>query len=184
MKRLPITALLLVLSASLPALAATPRVTDPDLPRALPQEGPVSVSWTDPAQFSELRFSGNRWEADRGDWVNQLAEYLQDRASKRLPDGQRMDVTITDIQRAGRYEPWRGIQMDSVRILRDTYPPRMTVNVRITDADGQVLEEGERKLYDTNYLMNGSVGNTDPLRHEKRMIDDWLRRELPAPPRA
>jgi len=184
MKPVSIPALLLVLTAALPALAGTAHVTDPDLPRALPDAGPVSVSWTDPAGFSELRYSGNRWEAQRGDWVNQLAGYVQDRASRRLADGQRMDVTITDIQRAGRYEPWRGISMDRVRIMRDTYPPRMTVNVRITGADGQVLAEGERKLHDTSYLMKGSIGDSDPLRHEKRMIDDWLRRELPGTPRA
>lgn len=183
MKRLRIPALLLVLSTALPVLAAGPHVTDPDLPRALPANGPVSVSWTDPGGFSELRFSGNRWEAERGDWVTQLAEYVQDRAGKRLADGQRMEVTITDIQRAGRYEPGHGFDMDRVRIMRDIYPPRMTLDVRITGADGQVLAEGERKLQDTNYLMGGSTNDHDPLSYEKRMIDTWLRRELPAPPR-
>src|SRR5690606_24824023 len=97
MKPVSIPALLLVLTAAVPALAGTAHVTDPDLPRALPDAGPVSVSWTDPAGFSELRYSGNRWEAQRGDWVNQLAGYVQDRATRRLADGQRMDVTITDI---------------------------------------------------------------------------------------
>lgn len=182
MKRLAIPALSLVLTATAPALAAT-RVTDPGQPRALQADGPVNVSWTDPSAFSELRYSGNRWEAERGDWVVQLAEYLQDRAGKRLDQGQQMEVTITDIQRAGRYEPWRGIGMDRVRIMRDTYPPRMTLNVRITGTDGRVLAEGERRLHDTSYMMKGGL-DQDPLRHEKRMIDTWLRRELPPAPQA
>jgi len=177
MKTLRTAALLLAL-ATAPALAARGDVTDPDRPRALPGDA-VSVSWTDPSQFSELRFSGNRWEAARGDWVTDLAEYLQERAAKRLPDGQRMEVTITDIQRAGRYEPWLGYRYDSVRIMRDHYPPRMTLSFRITDAAGQVVTEGERKLADTSYLYSVSSTNTDPLRYEKRLIDDWLRRELP-----
>lgn len=182
MKPLRSVALLLALAAT-PALAAN--VTDPDTPRTVAGEGPVAVSWTDPSQFSELRFSGNRWEAARGDWVRQLASYVQERAARRLPAGQTMDVSITDIQRAGRYEPGLGIRYDSVRIMRDVYPPRMTLSVRITDASGQVVAEGERKLADTSYLMNASTSsNTDPLRYEKRMIDDWLRRELPAPPKA
>ena len=52
-------------------------VTDPALPRALPADGPVSVEWTDPAPFSDIRFSGNPWEAQRGHWVQQLAQHLQ-----------------------------------------------------------------------------------------------------------
>ena len=102
-------------------------------------------------------------------------------AARRLPAGQRMEVTITDIQRAGRYEPWMGINYGHVRVMRDIYPPRMTLNVRITGADGQVLAEGERKLSDMSYLQNSTPVDTDNLRFEKRMIDDWLRRELPAP---
>lgn len=113
--------------------------------------------------------------------MTQLAEYLRKEAGERLAPGQSMDVTITDIQRAGRFEPGLGFRWDSVRIMRDIYPPRMTLDVRITGADGQVLAQGQHKLADTSYLMNSSLlGNTDPLRYEKRMIDDWLRRELPA----
>lgn len=173
----------------LAALAATPLyaasvVTDPDKPRALPDDGPVSVEWTDPAGFSELRFSRNRWESEQGDWVNQLARYLQQRAAARLPEGQRMDVTITDIKRAGSFEPWTGVNFDRVRVMREVYPPRMTLQVRITDADGQVVAEGERRLVDNGYMTNSAPMDTDALRHEKRMIDDWLRRELPASPRA
>ncbi len=95
-----------------------------------------------------------------------------------------MAVTITDIQRAGRYEPWLGINHSHVRVMRDVYPPRMTLNVRITGADGQVLAEGERKLADMSYLQGSMPTDTDNLRFEKRMIDTWLRRELPAPSRA
>ena len=175
--------LALALAASLPALAASNDVTDPNKPRAVQVEGPVSVSWTDPSQFSDLRFSGNRWEAARGDWVNELATHLQKSASKRLPAGQQMEVTITDIQRAGRYEPWHGMQYDRVRFLRDHYPPRMTLNVRIIDADGRVLAEGERKLADTSYMMSSSIrADSDLLRYEKRMIDTWVRRELERAP--
>ena len=152
-----------------------------DAPRALPAAGPVSVDWTDPAKFSEIAASGNRSEAARGDWLNQLAVYMRESAQKALPDGQQLQLTIVDVQRAGRYEPWMGINYGHVRVMRDIYPPRMTLNVRITGADGQVLAEGERKLSDMSYLQNSTPVDTDNLRFEKRMIDDWLRRELPAP---
>ena len=173
--------LLAALVAAPGAYARTPVVTDPSLPRELPSQDPVSVQWTDPAEFSDLRFSHNRWEAERGNWVVKLADHLQQRATARLPDGQQMDVTITDIQRAGSFEPWLGPDYSHVRMMRDIYPPRMTLQVRITDQDGQVLSEGEYKLSDMNYLHSApaTLNRSDPLRHEKRMIDDWVRRKLP-----
>ena len=48
----------------------------------------------------------------------------------------------------------------------------------------RVVSEGEQRLVDTAFLMNSRPMDTDPLRFEKDMIDTWLRRELPAPPRA
>lgn len=183
MKRLT-TCLLLAaaLFTASTAAAKTRNVTDPEAPRSLPDEGPVAVQWTDPAQFTELRFSGNRWEAERGNWVVQLAEHLRKEAAKRLPEGERLEVEITDIDRAGRYEPGRGINLDSVRIMREIYPPMVEFTFRRLDANGNVVAEGERKLRDTMYLSGStSIGSNDHLRYEKRMIDDWLRDEIGKP---
>lgn len=180
MKTLTITGLALACLLAVGGADAKPRsVADPEAPRALNVEGPVQVQWTDPAQFTELRYSRNRWDAQRGDWVETLAEYLRKQAGKMLPEGQKLDVTITDIKRAGDYEPWHGPRLDDVRIMRDIYPPRISLQFTLTDANGQIISQGERKLSDTGYLLNSSLpSNTDPLRYEKRMLDDWLRREL------
>ncbi|MGE8216504.1 hypothetical protein D3C87_805400 [compost metagenome] len=163
--------------------AAAPRtVTDPKAPRALSAEGPVQVQWTDPAQFTEIRSSTNRFEAERGDWVQQLAKYVRTAAGKQLQPGQQLEVTITDIKRAGDYEPWHGPRSNDIRVLRDVYPPRITLTYTLKDAQGQVLGEGERKLTDNGYLHNiGMQSDTDPLRYEKRLLDDWVRRDLRAP---
>ena len=150
-----------------------------DAPRALPESGPVSVRWNDPATFTELRHSRNRWESERGDWLNTLAEYLRKRAEAQLAAGERLELTITDLDLAGDYEPWLGLQHQDTRIVRDIYPPRMTVQVRHFDASGALVSEGERKLSDPAFLLGANpIGNSDPLRFEKRMIDSWLRREL------
>ncbi|OLI43022.1 membrane protein [Xanthomonas oryzae pv. oryzae] len=156
-------------------------VTDPDAPRALSSDGKVKVDvrWTDPAQFSEVRFSGNRWEAQRGDWVTQLATHFQQSAARQLPDGQHLSVTITDIRRAGQYEPWHGPRMQDVRVVKDIYPPRISFTYTLTGADGRVIDQGERKLVDSAFLMSGPrFTDSDPLRFEKAMIDDWVRKQF------
>ena len=161
------------------AQARPTTVTDPANPRALDAEGPVAVSWTDPAQFTELRFSRNRFDAARGDWVGELARHLRKTAAGALGDGERLDVVITDIDRAGDYEP-SPHRLGDVRVVRDLYPPSITLRFTRHDASGRVVAEGERRLTDPGFLTSG-VGmarRTDALGHEKRLIDDWVRDEL------
>ena len=163
------------------ASARLRNVTDPDAPRSLPEQGPVNVRWEDPAQFSEIRYSHNSWESRRGHWVEELAEHLRKSAARRLPAGERLDVNITDIDLAGDYEPWRGVNFQDTRFLLDIYPPRMTLTFTRTDANGTVISQGERKLNDMAYLMSSAVvGRTsDTLRYEKNMINRWLSSEFP-----
>ena len=178
MNRLRTLPLLLATVLALGACASTGNTSmlAADAPRALPAAGPVSVSWEDPARFTEVRHSGNRWAATEGNWLNTLATYMRKEAEETLPAGHRLELTIVDIKRAGQSEPWLGPTLQDPRILRDMYPPRMTLRFREVDADGTVLAEGERKLSDPAFLMNASrVNDTDPLRYEKRMVDSWLR---------
>ncbi|KAB7769949.1 DUF3016 domain-containing protein [Xanthomonas maliensis] len=171
--------LLAGLLAAATVQARVSSVTDPETPRALPSDGPVDVRWTDPAQFSELRFSSNRWEAQQGDWVTQLAEHFRKSAARQLAPGQHLSVTITDIRRAGQYEPWHGPRLQDVRIVKDIYPPRLSFQYTLTDAQGHVIDEGERKLVDSAFLMSGPrLNDSDPLRFEKAMIDDWVRKQF------
>ncbi|MGH8038110.1 MAG: DUF3016 domain-containing protein, partial [Stenotrophomonas sp.] len=164
------------------ASAAPRTVTAPDAPRALTGESPVQVTWTDPAQFTEIRNSPNRFEAQSGNWVYQLASYLRSSAAKRLAPGQTLEVKITDIKRAGDFEPQHGPRTSDIRIMRNIYPPRITLSFVLRDASGGVIRESsEEKLIDMGYLSNtGLLSNNDPLRYEKRMLDDWLRRLLPS----
>lgn len=158
-------------------------VTGPDAPRALPEQGPVSVTWEDPANFTEIRYSLNKFESRRGDWVEQLAQHLRERAEKRLPPGEQLQVNITDIDRAGAYEPWRGVQFYDTRFILDIYPPRMTFAYRRIGAGGEVVAEGEREIRDMGYLMTSNpYFNSDNLRYEKAMIDRWISQELPRRP--
>lgn len=174
----PLRFFLLGCVLTISATAGAANVTDPDLPRSLPVQGPVSVSWTDPAEFTELRTSGNRWEAQRGDWVQQLARYLRTRAEARLPPGERLDVTITDIKRAGDFEPWRGPRLRDVRVMREIYPPRISLTFTRQLADGSVTQ-GERQLTDLAFLSRtGRLSDTDALRYEKRLIDDWIAQDI------
>src|SRR5258707_10542858 len=81
------------------------------------------------------------------------AQFLAERAAPRLPQGQRLEVHLTDVQRAGGFEPWRGPQAADVRIVRDIYPPRIDLRFKLLGADGKLLREGSRQLRDASFMM-------------------------------
>lgn len=143
---------------------------------ALPAQGPVAVAWQDPAGFSEPTWGA--MPVDRGSWIRPLAEHLRERAAALLPPGHRFEVELLDVNRAGEFEPGRAAGANDIRVIRDIYPPRIHLRFRHLDGAGAVLADGERRLIDLAFLQQSPVGGSDPLRYEKRLLDDWLRREL------
>ncbi|HVR54730.1 MAG TPA: DUF3016 domain-containing protein [Pseudorhodoferax sp.] len=142
--------------------------------------GTVSVTYGDPAGFSDAQDGAHETDAARRAWLDALSEHLADRAAEILPPGQRLAVQITDVQRAGRYEGWRGPQAAQLRVVRDIYPPRIDLNFQRLGADGQVLQAGTRQLRDLNFLMRPARYTDDPLRYEKTLVDDWVAKEFGA----
>jgi Protein of unknown function (DUF3016) len=140
----------------------------------------VQVTWTNPADFSELKESyGTGLGRDSPDvWLGQLSKHLRYRAERVLPPGEKLQVTFTNMQLAGTYEPWRGPRWYDVRVIKAIYPPRIDLTFTVTDASGGVVREGTRQLRDPSFLQRGILDETDPLRFEKRMLDDWLRAEF------
>lgn len=165
-------AALLGIAVLLAACAGTPR-------SAGVPPGAVSVSWTDPARFDDARDSRDT-PAMREAWVSELGRHLAERAAQQLPADQRLDVRFTDIRRAGAHEPWRGPQADRVRIVRDVYPPRIALEFKRLGADGRVVHSGQRELRDLGFLMRPNLYASDPLGHEKLLLDDWVRKEFAA----
>ena len=138
----------------------------------------VNVDWTDPHAFSDTRDNPGIRQMRPEQWLALLSRHLERSADRILPAGERLDVTFTDIDRAGRVEPWRGPEWNDVRIVKDIYPPRIDLRFTLTGADGRVLASGERRLRDSAFLMRSTPDDSDPLRFEKRLLDDWLRREF------
>lgn len=178
--RLPIPAFLATLVALLllAACATTKRTPLDAGPGALPDSGPVAVSWDDPERFAErLRDPARRDLASPSGWVGQLAAHLRNQVEARLGPGERVEVRILDMARAGAYEAF-AVDARDVRILRDIHPPLIDLEFRHYDAQGGLLREARRRLRDPGYLMSASPRRSDPLRFEKALIDAWVAREF------
>jgi len=141
----------------------------------------VQVNWAPEQQLSEVKDNPSHrgWLRPK-DWEKTLGDYIAQRAEHLLPPDQLLQVTIDDIKLAGAFEPWQGPAAQDIRFLKDIYPPRMDLHYRLTAADGSVIREGTSRLRDLAYLQHTVPTSTDQLRYDKRMIDDWLRREFAA----
>ncbi|MEP7043430.1 MAG: DUF3016 domain-containing protein [Dokdonella sp.] len=163
------------------AMLALAAVSASATPEPAGQASRVEVNWTNPDNFADVREAPGPsiGRTPPQEWLGDLSKHLKRRADRLLAPGQHLDVTFTDVRRAGSYEPWRGPQWDDIRVVTDIYPPMIDLQFKLTDANGTTLREGDRKLRDLSFLNRGTLSQQDPLRFEKRMLDDWLRREFP-----
>ena len=154
-------------------------IAPPGAAAVAPAESSVSVTYVNPEQFTENRLYGRQDRFNGIDYLAQLKAYLIEQGQAVLKPGQSLHVDITDIRLAGAYEPWRGPQWSYVRIMRDIYSPRIDLNFRLVDRDGNVLREGKRVLRDLNYLYSGApvpAATGASLYYDKALLRRWLRR--------
>jgi hypothetical protein len=138
----------------------------------------TEVIFFEPEKFTDVRDSTLGSERGRTDTLEVLKTYLQDRAQIYVPEGAKLSVTITDVDLAGDFEPWRRTSAQDVRIVRDIYPPRINLSFKLTDANGEVVKQGSRELRDLNFMQSISTMANDSYRYEKALLDDWLRSEF------
>lgn len=153
--------------------------------QAAPQKSPNGANDRAEVIFFEPEKFKDAADSDQGDVVrsghlDEIKTHVLNQAKSLVPAGYKLQVTFTDIDLAGEFEPWRGPSADRVRIVKEIYPPRIDLAFRITDAEGNVVSEGRRQLRDDNFMSKLTLASrNDPLRHEKELIDTWLRQELP-----
>jgi hypothetical protein len=146
-----------------------------------PAPGRITVIFSHPEKYADLRDGYSDIDNERGRerYLPFIREHLEQEAPRRLPAGQQLTVTFSEIDLAGDFEPWRGLHFDDIRVVKNIYVPRLTFSFKVTDAAGKVLSEGERKLVELGFQAGITTGfRDDPLRYEKGMLDDWLREEF------
>ena len=160
-------------------VAALVAMACPVASRAAPPAQRVEVTFFEPEKFTDVRDSSSG-DFARTTYLDQLKEHLVERGKYYVPEGYSLSVTFTDIDMAGDFEPWRGPRFDEIRIVKDIYPPRIALSFRLTDAEGNVVKQGKRELRDLAFLMKITMSfRDDTMRHEKALLDDWLRDEFP-----
>lgn len=136
----------------------------------------VQVTYQNPEQFTDMARAYPAGEgADQG-YMREFERYVERVGANRLPSGYTLTLTILDVDMAGDFEPHRGPDFADIRLVKQIYPPRIHLEYRLTGPAGEVVSEGERRLSDTAFDWRlDPTDRNDPLRHEKALIDSFLR---------
>lgn len=139
----------------------------------------VEILFDHPENFTDIKDS--YMPTDKGEQANldEIRDYLVDKASRYLRDGQTLTITFTNIDLAGDFEPQRGPDAADIRVIKDIYPPRLDFTYKVVDAHNKVLKEGKEQLRDMNFLTRTNpINDRDTMPWEKDMLSDWLRSML------
>ena len=148
-------------------LAAAPVAKAPDN---------VTVVYVEPDKFTDVLENGTNIVSTY--YLDQLRDTLLQAAAPLVPAGQKLTITVTDIDLAGET---RFNQPHQIRIMKDIYVPRVFLKFQVVDTDGKVVKEGERRLINMDYLndMRG-FNSSEPLYHDKKLLTEWVGKEFKA----
>ena len=129
----------------------------------------VSVTFVKPEEFTDMPRSPIERERLEKDFAQYFASL-----NKQLPAGQNLKIEVLDIDLAGQLWPRRSGGED-IRIMRGGADwPRMHLRYTLEE-NGQVLRSGDEHLSNMMYQQRtGRHSDSDPLRYEKQMIDEWF----------
>lgn len=166
--------LLLLLTTLLSAVSVGAACTD--MATAPGSAARIAVIFVQPQYFTDVRYS--KAEPNSVALLSDLHTFMCKMGGRYVPTGMQLEITVTDIDLAGDFEPWRGPQFGQVRITRDIYRPHISLEFRLTDESGSVVSAGQREISDIVYQARLVRPPDDYLRYEKAILRDWFRNEF------
>ena len=142
------------------------------------QAAQVEVTWEEPKSYRDVKPSNESRTRFRERTFKELDEFFTELAEK-LPDDQKLSITVTDLDLAGQVWPASFVGMGQsatdVRIIKEIDIPRMSFSYVITGGDSTVLKSEEVKIKDMMFMntVNRRLPS-DNLVYEKNMIEDWF----------
>lgn len=129
----------------------------------------VSVSYVKPEDYADVPRNAIERERVLKDFSNYFESW-----NARLPAGQSLKIEVLDIDLAGRMWPRRNGGED-IRVLNDGADwPRMRLHYTL-EQNGQTLRSGDEQLSNMSYMQRiNRYWETDTLRYEKQMLDEWF----------
>ncbi len=139
---------------------------------AVPSYATTIVTFVgDPEKYTDP--ANERWEIQST--LDTLGTYMKRLGDRYIAPNDTLRIEVLDVDLAG-WARWGGRAPDKVRVARGgaDFP---AMKVRYTLESGGRTRSAEETISDPGYLNHGATirSSSEPLYHEKRMLDDWFR---------
>ncbi|QYJ82861.1 DUF3016 domain-containing protein [Shewanella aegiceratis] len=141
------------------------------------EAGVVKITWQDVDSYRDVKAVSDIQSRYELRVFDTLTKNLNKAAEKTLKPNQKLELVVTDVDLAGDVRPTFGATPNDIRVIKDIYPPQMTFSYQVLDGD-QVVIAGDEKLRDMSFMHTTGVMNDKPLRHESKMLSDWLKKTV------
>ena len=113
----------------------------------------VRIEFVHPERFSDFSIQGRQEIQSVPIFRDDVSAYLSPSVARRFP-GATLSLRFTDIDLAGRLEPWRIRKFTNVRFDRDmgASPVRLYFDYTLTDSKGRIFASGSKALVDGDYI--------------------------------
>lgn len=141
--------------------------------------GELKIDWQSPEDYRDADYYYNGSEKSRDIVLTNLEKYFVRTAKSRLPEGTVLEMTVTEVDLAGEFEPWRGPSLNDVRIVKQLYPARIDFDYKYFAEDGTLIAEGSEQLKDLmipRSLAATTLGRSENYAYVKTLVSDWMRK--------
>lgn len=132
-----------------------------------------TVEFTDVSKFIDFRIESMPMEKNIKVLKDDLRRQLTRSMSRYLPDGNTMQITVTDLDMAGQVVPGQQFR----RVLQHMDKAQLSFSYRWLDSKGTLLSEDEVKLLNRNLQTLSAQSNkynSSNFPYETVMFDRWL----------
>jgi hypothetical protein len=135
----------------------------------------VEVTWTNPDKYQDIRPGNESRKHFRERTFNNFEKHFAEMAAK-LPENQKLVIDVTDVNLAGDV---RFDTIEQIRVVRDIYFPRMKFSYQLLNADNSVVVAKDVDIKDMSFMTGSNIRyKNKALGYEKKMLDDWFKKEF------
>lgn len=137
----------------------------------------VKVNWQDPDQYTDIRPTNETKDAFRKRVFEALDEVFRDNA-KALPEHYLLEINVTNLDLAGDTNILQSRHGNDIRLIKDIYWPRMSLQYTLKNEQGVVISQGKADLADINFLFTHRIiASHTGFEYEERMINNWFKEQ-------
>ncbi|GLX78987.1 hypothetical protein tinsulaeT_23270 [Thalassotalea insulae] len=133
----------------------------------------TKVKWTNPDDYHDI-YAGEEHRAKFKAQVFSSLEKHFAKLAQQLPEGQRLNIEVTDLDLAGDVHIG-GIRR--IRIIKELFYPRIEFSYQLFDSSNHIISSDKINLKDMNFMYGSTLRyRNERFGYEKRMLDDWFKK--------